>query len=722
MTGPARNALLPVIAVLIGMALLALTLAHTDVGSLGALSWQLGAALPVVMLPSAAWHLLRTAAWRCCFPAGEPLPFRRLFRVRLAAEAFSFVTIRGVAGEPLKVALLRHDVSPATSAAAVALERIAYLVVTVLIIGIAAAAAIATLPLSREWMRIFRVLAIVSACLIAGLAALLVRGAPGHEPRASSPEPEPGSVPEPVRGTVTRAVAAFVRRVQVQWRELVYRDRRRLVTLLALESASFAMMALEVWVVFRAMHVPVTAGGAIAIETLTRVASTLSAFIPAGIGALEASNVAAAAAVHASAGAAGLAIVRRLRGLLWCAAGFAIVPRDRTPVLARPGAVAAAPGRSSTDADPGPPPQAAFDADPGPPTLVVFDADESVAPAVTLDDRWGGLPIGERVIRAAVHAGHRHVLVWSPRRWRAWQALAARHGGSLLVRTVSDPVEWRRRWLAIDPAAIVTEHVPVSRDALARAERALRASIIKPTDGRLARFNRRLSTPISVWLIRRLRLGANAMSLFVLALGLYAGWLFSRGDYASAVIAAAISLVASILDGCDGELARLQYAQSAFGCWLDTLGDYVYYVATFGGLTVGVVRYTGRTEFWWLGAALAVGMLLTFGLLILLRHRATGGRPERLHAIAKTHFYAAGTWWAWLVATLAPCATRATMPYGILAFALLDMLPLLLILAVVGAHVYWISLAVELRGLLSDAREVGSDDRRGQVLDAPRAY
>ena len=109
-----------------------------------------------------------------------------------------------------------------------------------------------------------------------------------------------------------------------------------------------------------------------------------------------------------------------------------------------------------------------------------------------------------------------------------------------------------------------------------------------------------------------MRLSANAMSLFVLVLGLYAGWLFSRGDYASGVIAAAISLGASVLDGCDGELARLQYRQSAFGCWLDTLGDYVYYLATFGGLTVGAVRHTGRTAFWWLGAALLAGTCLLY--------------------------------------------------------------------------------------------------------------
>src|SRR6187200_2123537 len=92
-------ALLPTLALLVGVGLLIVTLLHTDLRSMGALGWQLGAALPLALVPGAVWHLLRTLAWRCCFPAGCPVSFGRLFSVRLAAEAFSFVTIRGVAGE-----------------------------------------------------------------------------------------------------------------------------------------------------------------------------------------------------------------------------------------------------------------------------------------------------------------------------------------------------------------------------------------------------------------------------------------------------------------------------------------------------------------------------------------------------------------------------------------------------------------------------------------------
>jgi phosphatidylglycerophosphate synthase len=194
------------------------------------------------------------------------------------------------------------------------------------------------------------------------------------------------------------------------------------------------------------------------------------------------------------------------------------------------------------------------------------------------------------------------------------------------------------------------------------------------------------------------------MSVLIVSLGVYAGWMFSRGDYATGVVAAFLSLAASILDGCDGELARLQYKESVFGCWLDTAGDYIYYLAVFVGLTVGTVRQTGWQGYWWIGAALLVGSLLTFLLLIVLRRRITGGRPDQLHTIAKSHFYGIRKRWTHVVARVSTCATRATMPYGIMALSLLHLLPIVLILAALGAQIYWISLAVQLRQLLNAGR------------------
>ena len=79
--------------------------------------------------------------------------------------------------------------------------------------------------------------------------------------------------------------------------------------------AAYACMALEAWVILRASGTPVSAVGALAIETFSRVASFASAFIPANLGALEAFSLAAVAAIGLAGGGAALALARRLRGL-----------------------------------------------------------------------------------------------------------------------------------------------------------------------------------------------------------------------------------------------------------------------------------------------------------------------------------------------------------------------------------------------------------------------
>jgi len=723
--------LLAVGAFLLGLTLLAFAVIHADLRSIGLLVWQLGAALPLAMVPGAAWHLLRTIAWHECFPSAERPTFGRTFRVRLAAEAFSFVTIRGVAGEPLKVVLLEPDVTPAVSAAAVALERMAYLTVTAAILGVSALTAMVTLPLSATWVRIFGIIAVTALSMVALVIFLLLRA------RSSRP-----------------ASRRFAQVIKEQVRALVQTDRRRLARLALYEAGAYLMMAVEVWVVLWVTSTPVGLAGAIAIETFTRAASVASAFIPGNVGALEASNVAAAVALQAGAGAAALALVRRVRGLIWCLLGFLIYPRVRL----KPEPTKRSNG-STTD------------------TLIVL---EDARSDVLVSDQLGGMTIGERTLRAARRAGYSHVLVWAPRQRPSWDALARWMRASMQVIACSDAARWwgfvrrldagapvtvvapgffappevltaARDFPVVDPHAAAedpdevlnlqsgvfrtrpeslaspaalavlltkaTRHrqrlardlasKPVTAaamrcatpDQLAAAERRLRESIFKPTDGVLGRFNRRMSIPISVALIRWTRFNAHLMTSILIVMGVYAGWLFSLGSYTTGVLAALVSLAASILDGCDGELARLQYKESKFGCWLDTLGDYTYYLAVFTGLTVGVVRQTGWAGYWWIGAAVLFGSLATFGLLIVLRGRITDGRPERLRAAANEHFHATGTW-ARLLKELSTVATRATMPYGILALAVLDLLPVVLVLAAIGAQIYWLSLAFEFRRLV----------------------
>jgi phosphatidylglycerophosphate synthase len=194
----------------------------------------------------------------------------------------------------------------------------------------------------------------------------------------------------------------------------------------------------------------------------------------------------------------------------------------------------------------------------------------------------------------------------------------------------------------------------------------------------------------------------------LVALGLYAAWLFSTGQYLAGVVGAFLSLAASVLDGCDGEIARLKYQESALGCWIETVGDYSYYIAIFIGLTIGAVRRTGWEEFYWVGGAAMAGTLLTIVLLIYLRSRITAGQPERLHSIARERFKAEPSLWSRVIWRIQFIATRAAMPYGIMAVAILGLLPVIVVLAAIGSNIYWVSIIVKLRDLLGAEETVAA--------------
>src|SRR5215203_5545373 len=350
---------------------------------------RLGLALPLALLFSGLWHLARTWAWAECFAKPRHVSFLRLTRVRLAAEAFSYLTLRGIAGEPLKVVLLSDRVDPRDATAAVALERMAYMIVTTLIVGIGSVLAILLLPLTRLWFRVFRAFALAAA--IAALLAGLVITGRGSYLQSFLLKLDGWFGTSIARGRISRFVAA----VERQMLDLVRSNPRRLGVLVAVTVAAYIFMALEAWVILRASGTPVSTIGAVTVETFSRVASFASAFIPANLGALEATSLAAVAAVGVTGAGAALALARRIRGLFWAGIGLAIYPRGAQ----RYSVASEEADRSDLHL-------------PGRPVLLYIPRDPQVevAPGV----RFAGMPLGERIIRAAFRADYGRVIVWEP--------------------------------------------------------------------------------------------------------------------------------------------------------------------------------------------------------------------------------------------------------------------------------------------------------------------
>src|SRR5437879_7623109 len=136
----------------------------------------------------------------------------------------------------------------------------------------------------------------------------------------------------------------------------------------------------------------------------------------------------------------------------------------------------------------------------------------------------------------------------------------------------------------------------------------------KDTDGFFARhFDRKISGAISRQLIKT-PITPNQITIFVTALGVGAGYSMSRAGDLAKVEGSLIFLLTSILDGCDGEVARAKKMTSKIGGWLDLWGDNVVHVAVFYGLGLGLSKDYDSPVYITLGQVAVVGTLVSAAL------------------------------------------------------------------------------------------------------------
>jgi phosphatidylglycerophosphate synthase len=221
------------------------------------------------------------------------------------------------------------------------------------------------------------------------------------------------------------------------------------------------------------------------------------------------------------------------------------------------------------------------------------------------------------------------------------------------------------------------------------AEQKLDRWLVKPTDGIYARMNRRVSVPISRQLIK-FPITPNMVTLFTLGISFLSGAFYSFGGYWNMLTGAILSVSASILDGCDGEVARLKLQESDFGCWLETVCDYLYHLFIFAGMAIGFFRTSGQVSYLVWGGLLFSGALASFLTIGLQRHQLATGRPEQYLGIWQAQadnrqsniFLYIGRNFEFVI-------RRCFLPYALLFFALFDITKVAFILSALGANVVW---------------------------------
>jgi len=216
------------------------------------------------------------------------------------------------------------------------------------------------------------------------------------------------------------------------------------------------------------------------------------------------------------------------------------------------------------------------------------------------------------------------------------------------------------------------------------AERRLLRALIKDTDGFMAKHvDRRISLAVS----RRLAatsITPNQMTLISVAFGLLGAPFFLSSQPIWQTIGALLFLAHSVLDGCDGELARLKFKESRWGGILDFWGDNVVHSAIFACIGLGWSWWSDSNWPLLLGAAAVIGTIGSASVVYWRTMRHKSGTGPLYTSVARGP--------SKRFAKLLDALSRRDFIYGVVVLALFGQVKYFLALSAIGAPGFFIAL------------------------------
>lgn len=212
----------------------------------------------------------------------------------------------------------------------------------------------------------------------------------------------------------------------------------------------------------------------------------------------------------------------------------------------------------------------------------------------------------------------------------------------------------------------------LTRETARQADALFYANLGSPIDTQLDTLvHRRLSRPLSrvavAWGV-----APNHISVASLVVGLGAAWCLGYGSSLAAVIGFVLFVAAVVLDHADGEVARVTLTESTFGEWLDVTADTIVHAALVVAMGVAAQRAAGAGAA--LGGVAAAGVVMS---AVLAKTWPATGEVGGIGGVFQGLSNRDGFYGVLVVFIIALALVPAV-------------LPLLMILVAVGAHVYWL--------------------------------
>lgn len=216
--------------------------------------------------------------------------------------------------------------------------------------------------------------------------------------------------------------------------------------------------------------------------------------------------------------------------------------------------------------------------------------------------------------------------------------------------------------------------------SVSTAETQLLRSLGREGDSVLMRMlDRRLSQALTRRLMRT-PVTPNQITLLSAAVGLSGAFLLAQPSWVLQVLGSLLFLLSTILDGCDGEIARLTFQESEFGAKLDVIMDNVVHLFLFPSIALGLYRRTHDTLYFVLGGLALGGIVISMAVYLPYLWRR-----QKVHSsLARLHEHLASRDFAYLLPAL----------------ALIDKLEWFLWATTIGTYLFaavWVVLAVRER-------------------------